>query len=292
VRVLASLILLCSCTAPANEPGVAPAEKTFGGARPLEVLRVPESYDPARPAPLVVLLHGYGVSGMLQSIYFGLATLAEEKGFILAAPDGTFDAKGRRFWNALDFWETGVDDVKYLLGLVDEIAAVYSIDPKRVYLVGHSNGSAMAYRLACDESNRFAAVVSLGGTFYTDATKCKPSSAVALREMHGTADEVLPYEGGTVSLPTGGADVTIPSALAIAESWAKYNACATKSTAAAVDVDGDAPGAETSVTRWTGCSPNAEVELWTMQGTIHVPFNLSKDFGRMIWAFLEAHPKR
>lgn len=292
MRRAALLFLLGACSAPASSPAPPPVDKTFGGARPLEMLRVPGSYDPSKPAPLVLLLHGYGVSGTLQAIYFNLATLAEEQGFILAAPDGTLDAKGRRFWNALDFWETGVDDVKYLLGLIDELAASYAIDRKRVYLIGHSNGSAMSYRLACDAADRFAAVVSLGGTFYLDPGKCRPTSPVAIREMHGTADEVLPYEGGKVSLPTGGADVTIPSALAIAEAWAKYNACANKGVAPAVDADADAPGAETSVTRWSGCAQNGDVELWTMQRTIHVPFNLSRDFGRMMWAFLDAHPKR
>jgi polyhydroxybutyrate depolymerase len=294
MRLFLPLFLALACSGGKEPPttDAATAEKTFGGARPLDTLRVPGSYDGKKPVPLVLVLHGYGVSGLLQSIYLGLSSLVEEKGFILAAPDGTLDSKGRRFWSALNLiGTTGPDDVKYLLGLIDELTSYYAIDKKRIYLVGHSNGSAMSYNLACVAADRFAAIVSLGGTFYTDASKCKPSSAVAVREMHGTKDEVLPYEGGAVSLPTSDGTVMLPSAPFIAESWSKYNGCTMKVAGTNVDADLDQPGAETTVTRYTGCKPNGDVELWSMEGTIHVPFNLSRDTGRMIWSFLEAHPK-
>ncbi|MEQ1833377.1 MAG: prolyl oligopeptidase family serine peptidase [Candidatus Eisenbacteria bacterium] len=63
-------------------------------------------------------------------------------------------------------------------GLVDEIAKYYTIDPKRVFLVGHSNGGAMSFRLGCDAPERFAAIVDLAGPFFMDATKCKPKAPV------------------------------------------------------------------------------------------------------------------
>ncbi|MGZ5970873.1 MAG: alpha/beta hydrolase family esterase [Polyangiales bacterium] len=292
--LLASLLTACSSNAP--EPATTPpdpSDHVFGGARPVETFRVPSSYDPSKPAPLVLVLHGYGASGLLQSLYFGLSALVEEKGFILAAPDGTPDSTSKRYWNALDFCcGTDVDDVAYLLGLVDEIEKYYAIDRKRVFLVGHSNGAAMSYRLACEAADRFGAMVSLGGTFYLDPKKCTPNAPIAVREMHGSADEVIPFDGGLVTLPTpGGPKATLPSATAIVEAWASYNACATKGMGDPLDVDQDVAGKETLVTRWTGCKPNAEVELWDMQGTKHVPLNLSKDLGRMIWSFLEAHPR-
>ena len=288
----ASLAVACSSSSGAPPGPSAPAEETLGGARPLVTLRVPASYDRAKPAPLVLVLHGYGVGGAVQAAYFGLSFLVEEEGFILAAPDGTRDAKGHPFWNALDFCcGTGVDDVAYLLGLVGEIERTYSIDKKRIYLVGHSNGAAMAYRLACDAADRFAAVVSLGGTFYNDPSKCKPTSPVAVREMHGTADETLPYDGGYIKLPSLSDKVDVPSAASITGAWAGYNGCGAASAAEALDLDLDVAGPETRVSRYSSCRAGADVELLSMAGTKHVPFNLTKDLARVTYAFLKAHPK-
>jgi polyhydroxybutyrate depolymerase len=121
----------------------------LGGSRPLPLFRAPEGWDGTTPLPLVLVLHGYGAGGLVQTVYFRLESLVEQKKFLLAAPDGTVDDKGKRFWNAMDsccdFAGAGVDDVKYLTDLVEEIAARYAVDRKRVYLVGHSNGGAMSF---------------------------------------------------------------------------------------------------------------------------------------------------
>ena len=277
----------------ATEPGATP---TFGGARPLDVFRVPAGYDKSKPAPLVLVLHGYGASGLFQNLYFRLGDIADEEGFFLAAPDGTVDATQKRFWNATDtccdFEKTGVDDVRYLTGLVSEIRAAYAIDPKRIYVVGHSNGGAMAFRLACDAADQFAAIVSLAGPFYGDAKRCVPSGPVAVQHMHGTADEVVPYDGGTLASVHAGEVGKLPSAPSIATTWSALDHC----TGAAVedppiDLDGNIAGAETKVTRYSGCAAGSEVVLWTMQGSPHVPGNLVADAPRQIYSFLKAHPK-
>ena len=166
------------------------------------------------------MLHGYGASGLFQNLYLRLGDIADEEGFFIAAPDGTLDATQKRFWNATDlccdFEKTGVDDVRYLTGLVSEIRAAYAIDPKRIYIVGHSNGGAMAYRLACDASEQFAAIVSLAGPFFEDVKRCAPSSPVAVQHMHGTADEVVPYDGGPLANVHAGVVGKQPSAPSIA----------------------------------------------------------------------------
>jgi len=267
-----------------------PADHVFGGARPVQVLRVPSGYDPGKPAPLVVVLHGYGATGTAQSLFFNLGSIADESGFFLVAPEGTTDANGRQFWNATDlccdFGRTNVDDVAYLTGLVDEIATYYAIDPKRVFLVGHSNGGAMSFRLGCDASERFAAIVDLAGPFFGDASRCKPKQPVALLHMHGTKDETVSYEPESTGLRN-------PGALATVRTWASNNGCAAEpdTRAAPIDLDGAVPGAETKPSRFGGCRGGADVELWTMEGTSHVPFDLAKDLPKRIYAFLSAHPK-
>lgn len=306
MKLAASLSLLlvaatcasCSKSSPEDADAGAPvvADPTFGGARPLEVFRVPAGYDRSKPAPLVLVLHGYGASGLLQNLYFHLADIADEEGFFIAAPDGTTDGTQKKFWNATDvccdFAKTGVDDVGYLTGLVAEIRAAYAIDPKRIYVVGHSNGGAMAYRLACDASDQFAAIVSLAGPFFEDVKRCAPSGPVAVQHMHGTADETVPYDGGVLASVSPGAGVKEPSAPSIVSTWAALNHC----TAPAVedppiDLDGNIVGAETKVTRYGSCAAGSDVVLWTMQGSPHIPGNLVADAPRRIYSFLKAHPK-
>src|SRR5690606_19654583 len=108
-------------------------------------------YDPAAKAPLVVLLHGYGSSAVQQERYFNLTPESDRRGFLYAIPDGTTDRDGKRFWNATeaccDFYDSGVDDAAYLDRLLDTVTSAYSVDAARVYLVGHSNGGFMAYRM-------------------------------------------------------------------------------------------------------------------------------------------------
>ena len=72
------------------------------GRGPVTV-NVPPSYDPSIPAPLIILLHGYGgSSGLETESYFQLTPVSDERGFLYAYPDGTVDPVGSRFWNDTD----------------------------------------------------------------------------------------------------------------------------------------------------------------------------------------------
>ncbi len=261
----------------------------FGGKRPVE-LYVPTSYSEEKPAPLLVLLHGYGASGKVQELYLGLTKHAESRGFLFAHPDGTLDKSGKRFWNAsecCDFDATGVDDVAYLDGLVDEIGKRYKVDPKRVFLVGHSNGGFMSYRLACDRASKFAALVSIAGTMWSDAARCKPSEPVSVLQVHGTGDDTIAYEGGTI------ASVPYPGARTTVSRWAAFDGCeATPDTASApIDIEDSRPGAETTMAKYQkGCKNDSAVELWTIAGGGHLP-SFGKTFNDAMLDFLFAHPK-
>ena len=139
-------------------------------ARPY-LLTVPQG-DPKTPLPLVLVLHGYGSTGKRHDDAWGFSALGLREGFLVAAPDGTVDPRGNRFWNATDaccnFYGSTVDDVAYIRALLDDVAARTPVDPKRVFVVGHSNGGFFAHRLACDMPERIAAVVSLAGAQWMD----------------------------------------------------------------------------------------------------------------------------
>lgn len=107
---VASLLLVaCSSTTPADEPAPPVDDSPLGGSRPVEPL-LPSSYDPEVPVPLLILLHGYGASGLANDLVLGLAGEVEPRGFILRRPDGTVDEDGRRFWNAATAQDDGAAD--------------------------------------------------------------------------------------------------------------------------------------------------------------------------------------
>ena len=252
---------------------------SLGGARPAKVV-APGGYSTAGALPLVVLLHGYSVTGVVQDLYLGLSGRVGADGFILVIPEGTIDSKGNPFWNATDyccdFDGVGVDDVGYLSSLLDEAEATLPVDPKRIYLFGHSNGGFMAYRLACEAGDRIAAIVALAGTSFADPAKCVDPGRVSVLHVHGTADGTIPY-GGTPDFP--GAEEVVAR-------WVTRDACdPAPSQGEPLDLDLSVDGAETNVDRWTGCADGTAVELWTLEGGGHIPA-FSNVFSEMALAFL------
>ena len=233
---------------------------------------LPSGYDASESYPIVILLHGYGASGLIQGAYFGIPNLARDMGFIGIIPDGTEDAGGNQFWNATDaccdFGPTGVDDVAYISGLIDEALEVYAADPERVYLIGHSNGGFMSYRMACDASEKIAGLVSLAGATWGDPADCgDPAEPVSVLQIHGTLDGTIAYDGGTV----GGR--TIPSARESVERFAERSGCdGTWMDGDPVDFDSSLDGAETTVEiQSTGCAEGTEYQLWTIVDGEHIP---------------------
>lgn len=260
----------------------------------MQYFQTPDAWDGKTPLPLVLVTHGYGVGGYAQVIFMNLAPLVNEKNIMLVAPDGLIDSAGHRYWNAVDtccdFDGRGNDDVAYLTGLVAEIAKRYPTDLKRVYVVGHSNGAAMAMRLACDASSTFAAVFELAGPFWSDPpNQCHPTAPVAIRVLHGTADTEVPYAGGSVG-DVG--NLYSPGAQAIASFWAQKNGCdpTPDTSAPPLDLEAGIDGAETTITRYTSCAPGGDTELWSMQGAGHLPY-FQPDFHEVVWDFFATHSR-
>jgi polyhydroxybutyrate depolymerase len=258
---------------------------SFGGARPAE-LKVPSSYDPAVPTPLVVALHGYSPNTAYLEAVLGLDPLYDTAGFLLIAPTGTLDSSGQYFWNATDaccnFDANPVDDVAYIDGLVDAISASYNVDPKRVYIIGHSNGGFMAHRLACDSADRFAAIISVSGATFEDASRCAPSQKVNVLQVHGTDDDTIAYAGAAIR------GHAYPGAVETVARWATLNGCTGASTpGAAMDLT-SLSGAETDVAAYAGCPAGGAAELWTVNGAPHLILMTS---GQPLWDWLSAHSR-
>jgi polyhydroxybutyrate depolymerase len=146
------------------------------------------------PAPLLVELHGRGVDAVRFDRLTGFGALAEEAGFVLALPSAV-----EEIWNdGRDPQRAdGPDDVSYLRAVIDDVRRRYPIDSRRVYLVGMSNGAAMAGRFACAHPERLAAFAQVAGTAAASiVAAATPGQTLPILEIHGSADEVAPYTGG------------------------------------------------------------------------------------------------
>ena len=252
--------------------------------RPFDVF-VPASYDPATAVPLVILLHSYTGAGQLEEHYFNLVPQAEARGFLYVHPDASMDQHGSRGWNATDVCcnDGDVDDTAYLNFIIDEVSAEYSINPMRIYLVGHSNGGFMSYRMACDHADRIAAIVSFAGATFSDDSKCSPTEPVNVLEIHGTADETIKFAGGPRGLGR------YPGAEATVATWSTYNGCSTStSSLGALDLNVEIAGDETIRQGFRGCPVGGAVELWAMRDGTHTP-PLTSNFAAEIIEWLYAH---
>lgn len=263
-------------------PPVPEAPETIGPADRPAALIVPSAYDGVTPLPAVILLHGFGASGEAQDTYLGLSRAARREGFYVVTPDGTMGADGRRFWNATpaccDFGGTGVDDVAYITELMDALEAAVPVADGQLYLMGHSNGGFMSYRMACERSERIAGIVSLAGSDYLEDDACTPTAPVPVLQIHGTLDETILFDGEAGRYP---------SAPDVVARWAARNGCDTATVMGeSLDLDGGLAGDESEVLRYeAGCAASAE--LWTIVDGSHIPA-VSRGFATTVLGWMRA----
>ena len=275
---------------------LAAGERRAGDQTPPEdvVVRVPGDLDPSEPAPLLILLHGFTLTGAAQEAWWRLWPVAEANGFLFASPTGSTDANGLTYWNAndncCDYEDTDVDHVAYLIDLVDAIRVTHNVDPNRIHLVGYSNGGCMAYRMACDRGDVFASVVSVAGATWMDPANCPADHPVHVLHVHGTEDTVVSYKGG---FDPFNPPYPHPGAVGSVAQWVENNGCDPDSwvTSPPFDFTSEVFGIETDVIRYEEpCEPNGSVELWRIQGGSHFPSLTDEGRARLV-EFLVDHPK-
>ena len=264
---------------------------TIAGDRPAQVL-IPGTMKPKVAAPLIVALHGFMASPSDLISLMDLSTEAYKRSVVLAIPSGTRNNDGFPFWNATgsccDFNKSGVDDAKYLMDLVKAISAKVAIDQKRIYFVGHSNGGFMSYTLACQNSEKIAAIVSIEGSTFADSTLCNAKSPVSILQVNGTADELIHIAGGNVF---DDSKQPYPSVKDEQSYWAGIDGCSALATSSAqkFNYESAIPGSETSKASYK-CPKGLAVESWTISAGHHVP-KFNANFISAIFDFLLAHKK-
>lgn len=257
-----SCALLCCAAyggarASASPGGNSRGELAFGGVQRTYQLHVPAGLD--RPAGLVLNLHGAGLTGSEQAAITNYDAVADRYGFVVAYPDGIdlswADGRGASIPD-----RQGVDDVGFLTALVDRLVHDYGIDPGRVFATGMSAGAFMANRLACDRADVVAAIAPVAGTLGS-GVPCAPSRPVAVLETHGTADPVVPFDGGPMQGRGGASDAV--AAPAMASRWRDLDGCPPPS----VPTAGDGTGVHRLVA--DGCAGGTEVAFVTIDGGGH-----------------------
>ena len=191
-----------SVTSPTKEAqlprGLVDMSFAHGGEIRESLLYVPDSYNPSTGAPLMLSFHGFGLDSQSQLKQADMRSLADRDGILLAYPQGT--PLGRfPHWNALPNSpenKTAVDDLGFVRELISQIESDYPINRERIYASGFSNGGMMAYALACYEKDLVAAVAVVSGQLLDNGETCSPESPIGVITLHGTDDQVIPYEGG------------------------------------------------------------------------------------------------
>ena len=221
------------------------------------MLHVPSDLPAAVSVPLVLVLHGAG--GVPEEIIAGSGwnALADERGLIVAYPAGEDES-----WNAGACCgvaaSEGNDDVGFLNALIAHLAGFAQVDPGRVVVVGHSNGGMMAYRLACDPNTQVLGAASVAGT---NMAGCQPAQPLSFLEIHGTADRIVPYGGG--SSPEG-ESVGLPpfTPVAVSIDWmVDALGCASEPV--------EQSASRTTTALWSGCAEGSQVQLVTLEGAGH-----------------------
>jgi len=209
-------------------------------------------------APVLFVLHGYTSRGLWIMNYSGFQSIADDAGLIVIYPQGTLlPATGQTHWN-VGGWTTSstTDDVGFINSVINFLNNEYSIDSKKIYSTGMSNGGYMSYKLACDLSPRIAAVVSVTGSMTNETTDgCNPTHPTSVAQIHGLQDTVVNYDGNGFSKPIED----------VMDYWVDINNCTLEPDTS--EISGNNGGGIHDV--YSGCDNQTNVELYLMTNMGH-----------------------
>jgi polyhydroxybutyrate depolymerase len=283
--VAAFLILLstasCDQTIPIPNPTAAPTIQPGDSERKLTVndlersylLHIPSGLNSQQPLPVVFAFHGNGTPRGMRTVtrFNDVANLGN---FLVVYPEGIF-----RSWNAGDCCGNAmihnVDEPAFIRQMLFDLDTIATIDPKRIYAVGYGNGGMLVYRLACEMSETFAAIAAVAGV--ADYSPCQPQQVVSVIHVHGLADGIWPYAGGTSQ--------DFPPVEQVVANWVQLAGCTGSPQVERLQ------NIATHTTHAT-CQAGTAVELITIDSLYHGwPSKTDLLLSQVIWDFFTAHPK-
>ena len=230
-----------------------------GGVDRMYFLHIPEWLPKSGSAPLVLVFHGGGGHAATMPNFTHFDRLADQEGFLVAYPESF-----NKSWNDTRGLSPA-DDVGFIRALIAEVQRVHNTDPKRTYAAGISNGGFFSNRLACDLTDKLAAIAAVAATMpETLVPVCHPSAPISVLFMHGSKDPLVHIDGGPVSRNRGAA-VSLAQA---AEFWRKWDEASAQPTVENLPSQTDDG---TSVRRevYAGGKHGTEVVVYVIDGGGH-----------------------
>ena len=278
-----------TCAAGALPSGAADTTLTVAGwaGRDHDLL-LPATYQCGQPIAVLIVFHGGGgnKNNMRSATCPGgdaasaacLHSQALAAGMAVVFPNGTANAQGLRTWNAgggqggyicvsAGACAANINDVAYVRALLAGLGSRITVDAKRVFASGFSNGAALTQRLACEAADVFAAVAPVSGQNQFALAGCTPARPVAVLDIHGTLDSCWPYAGGPGGCIETGLYVSVATTL---EGWRSRNGCASPAEQMTLpSFVGVNDGTSVVQYRWAGCAAGGPVEHLQVLGGGH-----------------------
>lgn len=283
IIVFALLINIASCnqtvaipTATAAriiQPSDSERKLTVNDVERSYLLHIPPGLDSVQSVPVVFAFHEHFDDATSMQLLTGFNDISDKTGFLLVYPEGIGNS-----WNAGTCCGVAatknMDEAAFIRKILVDLRTIARIDTRRIYAAGFQNGGALAYRFACEMSDTFAAVASVGGTLLS--SPCQPSQPVALMEVHGLNDDLAPYGGG--------GDFNTPPVEELIHTWAQLDGC----------TDSPQMDKEKIITHtsYASCNAGTAVELYAIEdGENTWPSKEVLDTSQIIWDFFAVHPK-
>lgn len=290
------------CLADAGQSVVRSLE--VGGLTRTYRLYAPQGIGRQAPAALLFAFHGGGGDGVRMERLTAFTSLAHREGFLVVYPDGKY-----KNWN--DGREAGVsrthrenlDDLGFIAALLDALTRDYRIDPARVFSTGISNGAIFSHFLAAKLSPRIAAIAPVvGGIADPFQQTFNPDRPVSVLILQGTADPLVPYDGGGIIKGRRGRIISTEEA---ARLWAQHNGCRAAPVRQVLPERDPTDGCRVIVSTWSRCREGTEVALYSLEGGGHTwpggsqylpEFVIGKvcrefDATALVWDFFKGHPR-
>ena len=167
-------------------------------------LYIPKTYDANNKAPLVVLLHGLRSKPKQIMRYKGIITEAEKRGYVLVAPYGYNERgwygsrgkgkEGRGFGNSSDPENLGELSEKDVMNVLEIVQSDLAIDPKRIFLLGHSMGGGGALHLSATYPDLWAGLACLAPSFRGPLSKIEKLKHLPTLVITGDKDRLVPVK--------------------------------------------------------------------------------------------------
>ncbi len=230
------------------------------------LLHLPTDYVEGDVIPLVFNFHGFGSNAVQQEFYSGMNFISDAEYFAVCYPEGIDNA-----WNVGWSINSDSDDVGFVEAMIDQISENYSINQAKVYSCGMSNGGFFSYRLACELSDKIAAIASVTGAMLpANITSCEPSRNVPVMQIHGTDDATVFYNGTPfISAPIED----------VVGFWVDENACSAAGDTTIIDDINPNDGSTAIRIDYSDCADDASVAFYKIQDGAHTWPGAAIDIG-------------